>query len=614
MILLSVSLVSISLFIYQVILNRIYSTLFWYHYTFLITSFAIFGLGIGGIIAYNQRQKINAFEVQSLYKSIVMLSISYIASLGIIYILPFQNDLLVYLILAALPFVIGGYYFSSVFRELAGISDKLYFADLIGSGLGSIIVLLSLNNLGMFRSVILICIISSVAALLYAKHFKVKSLSIFILLTIFLIGLFIPARYVYSIEQNFNGFLTNRTKTLGSLSESGKKGKIVFTKWNAFSRTDVIKIEGDPDEMILTIDGTANAPMYKFDGKISSLNKYKKDIEYLPFSFGHNDKALIIGPGGGRDILYALAGNSKNITGVEINTSSIDAVEYFKEFNGDIYNRPGVRIYGEDGRNFIRKSKEKYDVIYLSLVMTNASQNIGYVLSENYLYTIEAIQDYMDHLTENGKIAFLAHDEEDLSKLAATVIRALNNKGIPIEDTPEYMAIFRQKMAQDEPGDEHIHYPMLIVKNKPFTVSESNKLKNAAAKGQNSILYIPYVVEKGPLYHISKGHLSLTGFETGFPFNAAPATDDKPYFYNFNKGTTLVLMVILFTVLLGSVVLFKPIVSRNSILKPALYFSGLGIGYMLIETPLIQKFILYLGHPVIKCQRQGRYNSCNVGY
>lgn len=598
MILVSISLVSISLFIYQVILNRIYSALFWYHYTFLITSFAILGLGIGGIIAYNQSQKNGDFKTHSLYKVILLLSISYIFSLGIIYLLPFQNNILIYLILATLPFIIGGYFLSTVFEEFGAISNKLYFADLIGSALGSIAVLFSLNNIGIYRSVILICIISIIASLLLNAKFKNKMLLGIGILTLFLIELFLPNKYVYSIEQNFIGFITNKTKTLGSIAKSNQKAKIVYTKWNAFSRTDVVKIEGNNSEMIVTIDGTANAPMYRFDGKKSSLSKYKDDIEYLPFSFGNNHKALIIGPGGGRDILYALAGNSKKITGVEINTSSIDAVKHFKEFNGDIYNRPEVKIYGEDGRNFVRKSKENYDVVFLSLVMTNASQNIGYALSENYLFTVEALKDYIKHLTNNGKIAFLAHDEEDMSKLIATIFRALNKNGIAIREVPKYMAIFTKEVELMH-GNEHIHYPLIIVKNTPFSQLESKKLKETADKGKIIPLYIPYVNDNGPLYHINKGHLSLIQFEEAFSFSVTPATDDKPYFYDFSKGISPVLIIIFLLVILGSVILFTPIISQENIFKPSLYFGGLGIGYMLIEIPLIQKFILYLGHPVI---------------
>lgn len=96
----------------------------------------------------------------------------------------------------------------------------------------------------------------------------------------------------------------------------------------------MIKTPNSPQEMVLTIDGAANSPMYEFGGRVESLEKFKVDPGYLPFAIGSNNKTLLIGPGGGRDVLYALAGGSKDIAAVEINTSSIDAVKAFGEYNG----------------------------------------------------------------------------------------------------------------------------------------------------------------------------------------------------------------------------------------------------------------------------------------
>ncbi|MDK2934407.1 MAG: hypothetical protein PWP27_2217 [Clostridiales bacterium] len=617
-ILLSVFLISVSLFIYQVVLTRIYSVILWYHYVFLITSFAILGLGLGGIIAYRQQEKKkkrkgstnsgkkklvqeeNIHPISVLYKTTILLSVSYITVLGIIYVLPFVSSLLTYVVLGTFPFIVGGYFFSVLFRELSGISNKLYFADLLGSGLGSIIVLLSLNYMGMYRSIILICVFASVAALLLAALLKRKTVTAYILLVIVLLGLFIPKNDVSFIEQNFKGVTTSMVKTLGKIKNAGKTGKIVYTKWNAFSRTDVIEIKEDPNQMLVTIDGAANAPMYKFDGKQESLEKYKKHAEYLPFSFGTNNSTLIIGPGGGRDLLYALAGGSTDITAVEINTSSIDAVKHFKDFNGNIYGRPEVRVYGEDGRNYIRRTRDKYDVIFLSLVMTNTSQGAGYALSENYIYTIEAVQEYLEHLKENGKLAFLAHDQEDLGKIVATVMMALQkNKGVYIKDISQYIAIFKKNVPQDSHDSEHIHNPMIIVKNKPFTEQESIDLAKEALKNGNIPLYIPNTYEEGPLKHIQEKHLSMADYLEGFSYNVTPATDNNPYFYNFSKGISPILLFVLIVVLIGSVILFLPYITQQGIFRPALYFSGLGAGFMLIEIPLIQKFILYLGHPML---------------
>lgn len=353
--------------------------------------------------------------------------------------------------------------------------------------------------------------------------------------------------------------------------------------------------------MVVTIDGAANAPMMKYNGELSSLEKFKNEIEYLPFSLGKDDKSLIIGPGGGRDILYALAAGSKDISAVEINTSSISAVKKFSEYNGNIYNLPEVKVYAEDGRNFVRRTKENFDIIFLSLVMTNASQGVGYALSENYIYTVEAVQDYLNKLDNNGRIAFLTHDKNDLEKIVSTSISALVNRGISLKDAPKYIAIFAKDMPLSEHGDdtEHIHYPIVIIKKAPFTENESNQLINIALEGGNVPLFLPYIYEEGLLSHLEDEHDTFEQFTAKFSNNVVPATDDNPYFYNFEKGVPISLLILLAAIGIGSLVLFAPFIYRNrSLLRPAVYFGLLGTGFMLIETPLIQKFSLYFGHPV----------------
>lgn len=611
--LLSIFFISVSLFVYQVVLTRLYSTVLSYHYVFLTTSFAILGLGIGSIIAYKIRKKrreaiaksskreetVNLEDIKrQINIGSIILAASYIIVFALNYLLPFVNNMLVYIVLGTIPFLVGGYLYSILFTEFSGISGKLYFADLIGSGAGSVAVIFLLDNTGMFRTILIIGVIALMPALILpASTKKIKAIG-YILPLMLIVGLLLPGQYINSIEKNFNGILNNSKKTYGNLKKAGLSPEIVFSEWNAFSRTDVIKMPETPEEMILTIDGAANAPMHEFNGNIESLEKFKVDSGYLPFTIGSNNKTLLIGPGGGRDVLYALAGGSKDISAVEINTSSIGAVKAFGDYNGNIYNRPEVKVYGEDGRSFVQKSKDKYDLISLSLVMTNTSQGMAYALSENYIYTVEAMKDYLDHLNDDGRIAFLAHDEEDLSKIVATAMQALNSKGIPIKDTPNYIALYAQFMPQQH-GGATIHEPVIIIKNKPFTEDESKELLETAKKSQIAPIFAPLVEEQGPLQLIKESKISMRDYLNGFNSNVAPATDNKPYFYNFGKGVPATLLLILMVVAIGSIIMFAPFASKDGNFKPTMYFSLLGIGFMMIEVPLIQKFILYLGHPTL---------------
>lgn len=609
--LLSIFFISVSLFIYQVVLTRLYSAVFSYHFVFLITSVAIFGLGIGSILAYKLKEKAKQAALKSdtviqsgnqenikdqIIKGSIILTSSYIAAFVLNYLLPSVSSPLNYIVQSTIPFIIGGYLYSTLFTEFPEISGKLYFADLIGSGAGSVTVILLLNNAGIFRTIAMLCIIALMPALIIpVSNVSVKALG-YVLSLILIAGFLLPVQDISSIEKNFNGILSNPGKTIGNLKKSGMTPKIVYSKWNAFSRTDVIEIPEEPDKMILTIDGAANAPMYKFDGNIGSLEEFKKETGFLPFTLGNNNKTLLIGPGGGKDVLYALAGGSKEISAVEINTSSIEAVKAFGEYNGNIYERPEVKVYGEDGRSFVRRSGDKYDLIFLSLVMTNASQGMGYALSENYIYTVEAVNEYLDHLNDNGKIAFLAHDEEDLSKIVATAIRALESKGIPVKDAPNYIALFTNLM-KGEHGGASMHSPVIVIKNKPFSAAESNGLLKTAKENGIEPIFAPLVYEQGVLQNIKEERVSMADYIKGFRSNVKPATDDSPYFYNFVKGIPITLPFILITITIGSIMLFSPFAVKKGNFKSITYFSLLGIGFMMIEVPLIQRFILYLGHP-----------------
>lgn len=612
-ILFGIFLISVSLFIYQVVLTRVYSAVFLYHYVFLITSFAILGLGIGSILAYRIRRKntprssskklsdTSAGPEQTkkkIQQGSMILTISFIAVFFLNYVIPFMNNLLVYTVIGMLPFIVGGYLYSTVFTEYTGISGKLYFADLVGSGAGSMAVIFLLNNAGMLRTIIVLCLIATIPAMLLPASQKKTKPATLLLAVLLIAGLFLPAQTVNNLEKNFTGILHNTDKTFGNIKKNGYDPEILFSEWNAFSRTDVIRISEEADEMVLTIDGSANAPMYRFDGNVESLAEFKKDTGYLPFSMGENNKVLLIGPGGGRDVLYALAGESREIDAVEINTSSIDAVKAFGAYNGSIYERPEVKVYGEDGRNFVRRSKQRYDLIFLSLVMTNTSQGAGYALSENYIYTKEAMKDYMDHLTENGKVAFLAHSENDLSKIVATAMQVLTDKGIPLKDTPQYISVF-SKFVQTEHGSPHMHNPVIIIKNTPYLEEESKALLETAREGGNMPLYTPMIYEEGVLHHIRQAHVSMSDYLNAFKSDITPATDDSPYFYKYEKGVPPTLVLLLFVIIIGGLFLFLPFAAKSGNRKPATYFSLLGMAFMMIEIPLIQKFILYLGHPTL---------------
>lgn len=205
-ILLSLFFTSVSLFVYQVVLTRIYSAVLSYHYVFLITSFAILGSGIGSIIAYLYKRKKEKISVSSenlpsiemapikivhnardivigqIKKISIILALSYFIIFSILYVMPFTDNMIIYIVFGTISFIIGGFLFSILFTEFSLISGKLYFADLIGSGIGSIAVIYLLNNAGMFRSVLLISLIGESEVLKFIKKICIANCAFIMLL------------------------------------------------------------------------------------------------------------------------------------------------------------------------------------------------------------------------------------------------------------------------------------------------------------------------------------------------------------------------------------------------------------------------------------------------
>ena len=617
--------VSISLFAYQVTLTRIYSAALAYHYVFLTTSFAIMGLGIGSVLAYFNRTRINilgrtdSIDFTTLKKQLGIWSFILTCAFLFVFLLIYVQlyGLFAYAIIGIFPFVVSGYIYALLFKAMPHISGKLYFSDLLGAGFASVAIILLLNNMGMFRTIVLICLLPlSVSLVLSNKKLRIASS---VMAAFFAFGLFLaPARL---IETNFRPLLDNTEKTYGHLQRTGLSPEIVFSRWDSFARTDLIRLEAIPEVKFLTIDGAANAPMYAFDGNMENLDVFRMNMGYIPFVIGENESSLIIGAGGGRGILFALAAGSTDVTAVEINPAAIEAVRLFGNFNGDIFDRPDVRVYSGDGRNFVRTTNENFDVIFLSLVVTSTTQGLGFALTENYIHTVEAMEDYLERLNYNGRVVFVTHDEITLARLTTTAIQALVNRGIPLQRAPSHIATYFQLVESQ--GNHQVVAPVIIIKNEPFSETESNLLVSEIERIGASPMFVPHIHEQGIVSHLQEGQISFEQFVDSFVYRAAPVTDNSPYFFNFERGIPTVLVQILIFSLIGSLLLFILCVRldkaaggnttpkrlarsalaeglyslRREVVTPPIYFGLLGMGFMMIQIPLIQRFILYLGHP-----------------
>lgn len=584
-----VFLLTLSLFSYQFLLTRLFSTLLSYHFVFIVVSLAIMGTGMGGIITYRYKIKASPGRLN------LTLAVLYLAVISFIYFLPFKLPVFFYPLIASIPFIVGGMTISRVFYNYGYISSVLYFADLAGAAAGSILIINFFNRFGFMNSVVMITAMASISAAILSVNKRKCFFSSIILLLIILL---MPLTGITKIlERNFVAYFTSPYSVTRYFdNEVNVKDRIEYTTWDAISRTDVID-RGDENEKTIITDGGAAAPMVKFDGDLKKVEYLKKESRFIPFSFGSNRSSLLIGSGGGKDILFALLGGSTDIDAVEINSSIINAVKAYKDFNGDIYNTEGVALHVQDGRMFVEETDKKYDNIYLSMVMTSSIKSNSLMLAENYIYTVEAFKAYFSRLKDNGKLSFMLHNKYDLFKALNTGIEALLEQGVDRKKITKHFVIINDMEHGHHSGDSiKISMPVLVFKREPFTESELNKLNRTVLEQGRKYIHLPGVLEIGEYKSVKSGEYDLDTLIKKMSFNAKPVNDESPFFYNFDKSVPSILSAI---IILAStaIILFVKLHGFRLRDNKILYFLFLGIAYMLVEIPLLHRMTQYFGSP-----------------
>jgi hypothetical protein len=391
-----------------------------------------------------------------------------------------------------------------------------------------------------------------------------------------------------------------------------------------------------PESRFMDIDSAASTPILRFTGDLDRVASLKYELTALAYRLkaatadpaSPGFRALVIGPGGGRDLLSALLFGASRVDGVEINPIIADDVMRgaFHEFSGRIYTHPKVSVAVDDGRSYIRRSDARYDVVQASLVDTWAATAAGaYTLSENSLYTVEAFLDYLDHLTDEGVITVTRWVFDGL-RLVSLAQEACARRGCEAADR---IAIV-----------QHDRVATFLFKTQPFTPAEIAALRGIAADLGFTVLYAPddRDTERGRALEAADprerrwrtglddyARLILASdrhaFYDSYVQDVRPTTDDRPFFFHttrlehqfevafgrsmlFGNGLSALLtlmgisgaLVLLFVI--GPLVLTGRSLLGSGWPRWLAYFGCLGAGFMLVEVALLQQFVLLLGHPV----------------
>jgi predicted membrane-bound spermidine synthase len=637
---------SMSVLLFELALTRIFSIVLWYDYAFMAISIAFFGLGIGSLLTHILKNKVKREQLPSkILQTAIIFAVSVPIFLVVIgYVIP-PNIHFIYLfyLASSIPFFFAGISMSLIFFAMPREVSKLYFIDLVGAAAATLMLDPLMQRLGaesvLLSAALLVIGPSLIAAIVLSTPSQKKNVSNTPVIEnkIKLSGIIVLAASAILLATNTDANILaikpGENKGLHYQLEKPSEFEHLSTQWNSFSRIDVTRQlhpqDSDDDDnngrsralSAIAIDADADTPVFKWNGSSADLVWLKKFMDYLPFEISKDvNNTLVIGSGGGEDVLVALAGGSKKVTAVEINPLIISRAKQFGSSAGNLYERKEVELFIDDGRRFISSSDSKYDRIVIKLVDSWAAQLAGgYALSENYLYTVEAFRQYLRHLDEDNGMLVMVRWNFELPRLMPLVAESLRQekKGGSSEDIRNQILVVENRPGlYFESNNKQTIYPvLLIIKNNPFTDSEINLAKERIANNNARVIAMPGGYIQPPYdtllsdknyYHSQQ----LQESDLRAILKLKPPTDDSPFY--FAKEQVPNQMILLLETVLGvSAVLAllliyysrrnraRPIMSSTSSWFHMIFVIFIGLGFMFLEITFIQKFLLLLGTPIM---------------
>ena len=608
---------SLATLLLELSLTRIFSVIYFYHFAFLAISIALFGLGAGGVFSY-----VAAGWPGMLWQKLGRLAIgnAVLCVLCLWFLLTRSGNLntlelsAAYFVAAA-PFFLSGTITSLVIADTLERINRTYFYDLIGAATGCAVLVPLLNWIGGPNTILVAAALFAVSAaiwfhLAHAPQGRVAAVTLGLLL-------------VALIAFNSKHYLLDVKYAKGQELKDEE-----FKQWNSFSRI-ALKPEPGSGLKSIVIDADASTGVARFD--FAHLSQREKvDLEFqgpgLPYFLRPAAKTLIIGPGGGWDVSRALAAGSTDITGVEINPiiAKVIMQEKFPQYSNRLYFRPGVRIVVEDGRSFVRRSAQHFKVIQATLVDTWASTAAGaFALSENNLYTTEAFVDYLSHLEPDGVLAFTRwgfNPPRESLRVVALAQKALTLLG---QRTAALNVIVVRENSREI--DRFGAKDTILVGRRPYSAEDIQRLQGWATTAHIELVYFPGTQASSPFSQLLLSK-DLPAFYAAYPFDVRPVPDDRPFFfytvqardlwnfvlhaspetadYKINSALPILFGLLGISVVATMIIMLLPPfllgyrLPRHVGSAPALlFFLFIGAGYILIQVALIQKFVLFLGHP-----------------
>jgi len=644
---LALLLVSLAGLLLEVGYTRIVGYKLWYYYTYLVIGLSLLGIGSGAILVaiWEPMRRwateriiavcsvCGAVSIALGYLAIARLPIDTVAVWDYGSASSFRNLGLLALICLLLfaSFIALGVILATVLGRAGDGVGRLYFADLVGAGLGCLLAIPLIVRLGPPAVVMVAALVFAVVGVL-SSPLRSRTFTVGSVATIALVAI-VAGR----------GVLPDVKNEAGKLGGGGPG--VDYSDWGPVFRVDVtgpLPPARLGENRMLIHDGNPGSGLWPFDGDLDSLTHYDRDPRSIPFGLlgGPPGRELIIGSAGGNEILASLYFGSQDIEAVELNPVTVSLLEdHFADYTGHLTERPEVKQRQGDGRSYLARHNTNYDLVWFpapdSYAANNAASLGAFVLSESYLYTVEMIEESLDHLTDDG-IMVVQFGEWDFrtrpsrtSRYITTARQALANIGV--DDPTGHLMV---AVEQPPEGDGlSTSLSTIVVKRTPFTDAEADAFAaRVASLPDHHAVYAPGVDlaanETGDeiVAGLAGGsEAEVEALVAGSNREIDPISDDAPFFWHFHDfpdvlrdivspldtddpedviGERVLLLLLTISVVYAAVFLLLPFVAvrRRWRALPAkgasgVYFAALGLGFMFFEITMIQRLVLFLGYP-----------------
>jgi spermidine synthase len=630
-----IALTAAAMLMQQIMLTRVFSAMVFYHFAFAAVTLTMLGMTLGAVRAFLDDRGGAANLQGTLTQQLTRISVFSVLVAGALLAsglaagpaVSLPLAVAVVLVFSLVAFIGAGFVIALLLTHYASAASGIYAADLAGAAVGCWLTIVMLDRVGLIVTMTFAAFLPALAAIAIVRSAG-SSIPVRTRLALSIA----PAALVAALALHW---ASPQQLALRSMTNRPDYA-VEYEAWNSYSRITVGRTEltrlrdqtlsasavqraGDVPQKWIVIDSGAATGMMGFDGDLQKVDFLRQDLTAAAYSLRRPRHVGVIGLGGGRDVLIALTHGALRVTGMEVNRSIFDVLtRRYADFAGRLHERAGVTFVNEEARGYINRSGKQFDLIQVSLVDTWAATASGaFALSENGLYTLEGWRDFWRALSNDGMLSFTRWYDPDthvgeLYRMLAMAHALLASQGL--DDPARHIAVVahpQQRLAN------------LVVSKSPVSAEEASAFASRIeAPGEFVVVVLP---GRRPAEDIRR---LLAGGSPQWAggLDLSPPTDDRPFFFSMlavsgllddmlgsaayqkvlnNEGIRNVFRLLAVFTLLSVAVILLPfrrkatVIRRRGASLPFLYFTLIGVGFMIVEISLIQRLSWYLGRPVM---------------